>query len=122
MGDFGTQKSDEPSLTYTSKMELISAPASPNTWTNKDLSGGSFNVPANAICEILIENISTSKERNVGVRPNGSSLIRSIDLHESEGGGTNVITIFVEADASSIIEIFAENTSDVNHTLIGYLS
>lgn len=109
-------------LAYTSKMELISAPASPNTWTNKDLSGGSFNVPANAICEILIENTSTNQERNVGVRPNGSSLIRSIDLHESEGGGTNVITIFVEADASSIIEIFAENTSDVNHTLIGFLS
>lgn len=107
---------------YTEKMAVFGALGADGTWTNVDLSGGAFTVPASAVCEILIENTNSGAEKTAGVRTNGSALSRFTDLAEAEAGGVTPVTMNVQADASSIIEAYAETDSDITFTLIGYWS
>jgi len=106
---------------YTEKFVTFSASGA-GAFEDKDLSGGSFNVPANAICEILIQNDEMNAENQGGVRANGSSLSRLVDLQEGEAGGVSAVIMTVKADADSIIEIFSEDTTELTFALIGFWS
>src|SRR3989344_4451875 len=88
-------------------------------WTDMDLSGS--GVPANAVVEMAVLNILTTNEQIGGVRANGSSLTRSMDLREAEAGGTSIMVMHVQADASSIIECYAEvATTSITFRMLGY--
>ena len=89
-----------------------------NSWRTQDLSG--LGVPANAVVEVAILNTSGNRERWGGIRASGSSLDRRFRLHEAESGGADVVTLHVQADASSRIEVFAESTNDIDFRLLGY--
>lgn len=89
-----------------------------NNWSTQDLSG--FGVPANAVVEVAILNSSINKERWGGLRTTGSSLDRRFRLHEAESGGNDVVTLHVQADASSRIENFAEKNNEISFMLLGY--
>ncbi|MCH8948609.1 MAG: hypothetical protein IH789_13465 [Acidobacteria bacterium] len=54
------------------------------------------------------------------MRAFGSSLERRLSLHEAEDGGADVMVMHVQADASSRIEHYTENTGDVTFILLGY--
>ena len=105
-------------LSYTEKMQEIAA--SGTGWRTYDLS--SYGVPANAICEFVISNSNASYEREGGVRSVGSGLERRFDLHEAEAGGRDHVALHVNVDASSQIEGYAENATDIKFVLVGYWS
>ena len=88
-------------------------------WNDKDLSGD--GVPANALCFIMVENAAAGSELEGGVRENGSSDAKYFDLHEAEQGGRTPMLMVVKADASSIIECYAQDESNIYFSLIGYL-
>ncbi len=89
-----------------------------NAWQTVDLAG--FGVPANAIVEVVVENTSTTAQREGGVRAVGSALDRRFDLQEAEGGGVDAMTLHVQADASSRIQHFAENAGNIRFRMVGY--
>ncbi|MEE8459847.1 MAG: hypothetical protein V3S08_08230, partial [Phycisphaerales bacterium] len=90
------------------------------TWETMDLSGAPYNVPAEAVVEIAVTNSATNAELWGGVRAYGSTLERRMQLHEAEGGGTDVIVVHVQTDASSRIEHYAQTTADIGFIILGY--
>lgn len=89
-----------------------------DTWETVDLSG--FGVPANAVVEVAITNSNTDNERWAGVRAQGSALQRGLLLHESEDAGVDVLVMHVQLDDNSLIQHYADRTTDVTFTLLGY--
>ena len=90
------------------------------SWRARDLS--TFGVGADQVVEIAISNTSASAERLVGVREVGSSQQRRIVLHEAEAGGVDVATMFVNTNASSVIEVYAQDNEQIDFHLLGYWS
>jgi hypothetical protein len=89
-----------------------------NTWQAKSL--GDEGVMANQIAEIAIINDHDSAERLAGIRAAGSSLVRSFDLHESEDGGIDTVTMMVEADSYSRVQVYAEAHTGIDFHVLGY--
>jgi hypothetical protein len=81
-------------------------------WKVCDLS--SNNVPANAVCDILIQNTSSDTAYYVGVRQIGTSLEHPFKLPPK---GT--ISKMVKADKYSKIEIYAEDNTKIKFILTG---
>ena len=50
----------------------------------------------------------------------GSLLERRFQLHEAEGGGTDVVVMHVQTDSSSQIEHYGQTTVDVQFILLGH--
>ncbi len=98
----------------------IWAATTAGSWEVKDLSGAPFLVPANAVVEVAVYNTQTGAERSGGVRAWGSGLERRFLLHEPEAGGTDIVVMHVQADASSRIEHYADAIADVTFMLLGY--
>ena len=104
-------------LDYTEKMVNFNA-LGDNAWEEYDLSGD--GVPANAVCEIAIGNDKANAEYNGGVRATDSALNRYLPIQEAEGGGLDLVTMHVKADANSKIDIFAQETAEMTFYLLGY--
>ncbi len=94
--------------------------AAADAWEVMDLSGAPYNVPAGAVVEIAVRNADAGNELYGGVRAVGSSLDRRFQLHEAENGGTDVVVMHVQTDASSSIEQYADDTTLVDFMLLGY--
>ncbi len=109
--------------TYVEKFTSFTAGADA-TWSDENLNA--YGVSANEIAEIVMVNKLATGEREAGVRLNGSSLQRKLNLHESEGdGGTSENgTMFVKADgtANATVEIYAQVDADVDFYIVGYWS
>jgi hypothetical protein len=104
---------------YLESFQTWSA-SSNDTWQTKDLSGAPFNVPADAVVEVAVRNANASAELWGGVRAVGSSLERRFQLHEAEAGGWDVVVMHVQADGSSQIQHYSDDTGDVDFILLGY--
>jgi len=102
---------------YTEKFQPWSAVSS-DTWETVNL--GAYGVPANAVVEVAVANNRTNAQRWGGVRAVGSTLDRRIQLHEAEGNGVDAITMHVQADASSQIQHYSDDTADITFVLLGY--
>ena len=89
-----------------------------DTWEAVDLAP--FGVPANAVVEVAVVNSSTNTQLWGGVRAVGSPLNRRLQLHEAESGGTDVMVMTVQADASSRIEHYSDSGSNPTFILLGY--
>jgi hypothetical protein len=105
--------------TYVERFDAFKAGANAS-WQGHDL--GSYGVGANQVAEIAMSQTSTSVEWLVGARRVGSSLARRISLHEAEDGGIDMVSLMVESDASSMVELYAEADSVVDFHLLGYWS
>lgn len=82
------------------------------TWCDYDLFTNK-GVPKGAVAEIILSNLSANTEEYLGVRTDGSSLDRRIQLHEAEGGGKTHCRMFVLCDASTgKIETYCQDVSD----------
>jgi hypothetical protein len=93
---------------------------SASTWETVDLSVAPFNVPANAVVEIAMNNKDTGAELYGGVRSVGSTVDRRHQIHEAEPQGEDHVTMHVQANSSSQIQHYAEDTTNVTFTLLGY--
>ena len=92
---------------YSEKWATISNPTAALTWTGQTVS----DIPAYGVGEIVMANRTEAAEYQMGVRKNGSSLGRILDIAEAEGGGTtdaDLVRIHSQADSSSIIENYVE--------------
>lgn len=108
-----------PPGTYTEKFSDIGSPTADSTWEDVDLSV--FDVPADAVTEIALVNTANVAEHTMGVRANGSSLGRLLDLQEAEDGGGDYGRMNGTADAASTIEFYHQDVSDAHQfTLIAY--
>jgi hypothetical protein len=105
--------------TYVERFDAFKAGANAS-WQSHDL--GAYGVGANQVAEIALSQTSTSAEWQVGLRRTGSSLARQVILHETEGGGVDMVSMLVESDASSVVEVYAEADSVVDFHLLGYWS
>jgi hypothetical protein len=81
-------------------------PASQAGWRTLGL--GAYGVPANAVCQCVMENTVATYYCDLGVRANGSALARTIRVHESEGASAAGVmyTNYVKADAGSSIQLY----------------
>lgn len=91
-----------------------------DTWLPVDLSLSPFDVPAGAVVEVAITNRKADAALWGGVRAVGSSLERRVQLHEAESGGVDVVSMHVQADASSRIECYSSHSGDIDFVLLGY--
>jgi hypothetical protein len=82
-------------------------------WVVWDLSP--YNVPANSVCTILIQNNSSDTAYHVGVREIDSSIDRKIKLSPK-----GVISVTVNADSDSKIETYAEDSARIDFTHSGF--
>ncbi|MHC5109099.1 MAG: hypothetical protein ACYTHJ_04380 [Planctomycetota bacterium] len=104
---------------YTSVFESWTA-ATMETWESQDLSGSPYNVPANGVIEVAIRNGSMNQAHFGGVRAVGSTVDRRLELQEAEAGGYDHLVLHVQANASSTIQHYAANTTNVDFVLLGY--
>lgn len=74
-----------------------------------------YNVPANAICRVRIQNTSVDSPYYGGVRETGSSLDRKVHLAPKAGR-----TMTVTSDKKSNIEIYAEDDRYIKFTFTGH--
>jgi len=109
--------------TYVETMDSFSASAS-GSWIDQNLGG--YGVSANEIAEIVVGNSDDTDEREGGVRKDGSSIERKLDIRKVWTGGSGIdsVTLFVQAGASAnaTVEVYAEDANDVAFTLVGYWS
>lgn len=109
------------SVSYTETFQSFSATGS-GAWEEIDLSGAPYSVPANAICEIVMKNPKANAELEAGVRNTSSALARLFDLQEAEAGGGDFVSVHVNADANSKIDVYAEDHTEIVFYLVGYWS
>lgn len=83
--------------------------ADESTWVPRNLFT-SDSIPKGSVCLASLVNRANGNEYEVGVRIGGSGLARISDIHEAEGGGVNVASMFVKtSEADGIIEIWCED-------------
>jgi hypothetical protein len=94
----------------------------PAAWETHNLD--TYGVGSEEVAEIVAANDHTFNECEAGVKTNGSSLQRRLDLQEAEMGGVDTATMFVAADATAnaTIEIYAEDDFSVTFYLVGYFT
>lgn len=95
-------------------------PTMADAWHTVSLADAPYSVPANAVVEIVVRNVDPLNELWGGVRAVGSGLERRFQLQEAEDGGRDRLTIHVQTDASSQIQLYADTTADVSFLLAGY--
>ncbi len=83
-----------------------------------------WHIPASAVVEIACRNIRPDQGfYQAGVRSIGSSKNRILNLHEAEGGGHTNVSMFVQADADSCIEVRSSNNNSTygpRYSIVGY--
>jgi len=84
------------------------------TWIDHDTTYNS------AVLSIVMANIQAGTENLCGIRANGSSLARYVNMHEAEGGGETHCRMFVQTDASGIYETYSQDYTDSVWYIVGY--
>lgn len=109
-----------PPGTYNERMQTLTAPGTDNTWTDSNLSA--YGVGANDVAEIVLGHGAIAAQNLMGVRTNGSTILRATALPEAENGGLSPSRMHAKADGSSIIELYHEDVSDTPYQfqLVGY--
>lgn len=104
---------------YTEAFTDIGGPSTDATWEDKDLTAS--GIPDGAVADMVLVNGSSADENQMGVRANGSSLSRLLNLHRGETKGDDFGRMQVQTDSSAIIELYHQDVSDAHHFyLTGY--
>ena len=93
----------------------IPDPMVSGTWQDADLSA--LGLPVRSVLQVALANEDPGEVADpgphwMGVREDGSSLDRTLHLHEAEGGGTDVVTYQVNAGDSATIELFHDEVTE----------
>ncbi len=102
---------------YTELFDSFTA-SDDGEWRNQNL--GSVGVGPNQVAEIVIQNTDGGAERLAGVRTPGLGLERRIDLHKAEAGGVEAVSMMVNTDASSTVQVYAQTVSDIDFHVVGF--
>jgi len=104
--------------TYVERFDLFN---STSTWTDLDLN--SYGVAAGGVAEVVMVNEHPTQFYSAGVRTNGSSLERRVNIHSSIDG-FDAVSMIVKADnsASATIEAYAGHSGQLDFRLVGYWS
>jgi len=106
---------------YNELMQVIS-PGADGAWTTIILNA--YGIADGDVVEVLMENTSTSRDLQAGVRAAGSALVRVAVLDEAElGGGRSGITMHVKAieDEDEVqIQLYEQDDSDITTHIIGF--
>jgi hypothetical protein len=107
---------------YVETFSTFSLGGGGGVWDNARLD--TYGVPPNNVAEIVTVNTSTASEVICGVRTNGSSLDRTFDISEAEGGGMDMTSMFVKAggDDNATIEVYADSPTNIDFYVTGYWS
>jgi len=107
-------------ITFTERFDLITGITSgtDNMFTDVNLNT-LFSTPVSRVYDIANGTFAAVKYYS-GVRANGSSLDRRIDMGQAVGGGGNVTNWTVKADASGIIEVWLGNYLNCKAYSLGY--
>ncbi|MBP9668907.1 MAG: DUF2341 domain-containing protein [Candidatus Pacebacteria bacterium] len=95
-------------------------PTVAGAWQEKNLASAPFSVPANAVAEIAVVNGDFNTEVYGGVRHSTSTNDRRFQLHEAEPSGVTMMTMHVQVSATSSIQTYAEDTTNISFVLLGY--
>ena len=88
----------------------------PDTWETVNFE--IYGVEPNAVLEIAIMN-TDGNELWGGVRAVGSSLERRVLLHRNDGG-TEIMTMHVQADSLGQVELYSDKEDKIKFVLLGY--
>jgi hypothetical protein len=103
-------------VTFTERFTPFQ-PSSYADWVNSTLGAGCES----KVTHIIMENWGVQDVAKIGgVRANGSALERKILIHESESGGSTALDLLVKADASGIIEVYGDDSSNSHFDDMGY--
>ena len=102
---------------YLELFQAMSA-ASSGSWAVEDVSDDGLG--PNQVAEIVISNNNQNAARIAGVRQTGSTSTRQFNHHEAEAGGNETMSMMVNTDASSRIELYAQDNSDIQFHVVGY--
>jgi hypothetical protein len=81
------------------------------------------SVPKGAIAYVLMVNSSSTANRTIGLRTDGSSLARSILINKATSSGSVGIGMYVRCHPTTgLIETYADNTTGVTFYLMGWWS
>ncbi len=83
---------------------------------------GNHGLGPNLVAEIVMVNTDTGAQRLAGVRERGSSWQRRFNLQEAEGGGIDAMTLMVNTNADSEIQVYAQNDNDIDFYVVGFWS
>jgi len=109
-------------VTFTEKWITLSLDSKDNesVWYEKNLFT-SDSIPKGSVCLFSLCNEADGNEYNCGVRTEGSSLTRYIQIHEAEGGGVNVCSMFAKTDTTDgKVEIWGEDYPETYVICQGY--
>ncbi|MHC4891561.1 MAG: hypothetical protein ACYTEO_19075, partial [Planctomycetota bacterium] len=106
------------SVPFWMERNFTYAPTS-SGWRNS-LIYTNWGIPPNAVLEVICQNANDAAERTLGVRTDGSSLSRTLDVYEAEGGGNTTLEMLVPVDSSGVIETYCDSTTGVTFRNTGY--
>jgi len=87
-------------------------------WGVKNIA--SLGVPPNSVAQFVITNDTIGAENTAGARSVGSAQNRFVDLQEAEAGGSDLVSMHVNVDASTDVEWYSESgTSGVFFFAVG---
>jgi hypothetical protein len=106
---------------YTELMQALTLSVAA-TWTDVDLTAYATDA---RVCEIQLNNLNDGAQATMGIRTNGSAVVRYVTLHEAESAtveATDVTTfsMCVKSDAGGIVEYYTSTTTSVSCNLVGY--
>jgi hypothetical protein len=108
---------------FTEKFDSC-LPGSASAWTDVNLNTIS-GVPAGQVASILLANKEYNVVNTLGVRINGSSVVRYLPIRgniTSGGAQTRCVTMQVKTDGSGIIEAYSTDLSNTLMYCTGYFS
>lgn len=111
----------DPDVAYTEMIDSFTV-ADAAAWTNNYDIYTNKGVPKGAVVEIALCNADANSEFSMGVRADGSTLLRQLAIHEAESGGESVATIPVKVDSTTgIIECYTGSVTN-SFRILGYFS
>jgi hypothetical protein len=107
-----------PPGTFTEHFSDVGQPSSDGVWSNKALTG--FGVPPRAAAQLALANLEAGAEQSIGLRSPGSSLSRTLQLHEAMDGG-DYASLHVRTDLASTVEWYEQLSGvDCRFYLLGW--
>ena len=103
----------DPPGTYVEAGEDLGLASTDSLWEAQSLA--IYGVPAGAVVQIGLSNQSDLSENHIGVRQVGSTLLRTLNLHEAESGGEDFATMHVQTGQGAMVERYHQDVSDDHH-------
>lgn len=93
-------------------------PSKNNSWCDTSLTG--YGVPGGSVVDIYGACVQSYGQATVGARAKGSALERRLSLGDARDGGLHGVSLWVQADASGVVQTYTSSADNSQHYLLGY--